>query len=43
MLVANELGDAGEDLAIAPKVSGPGQRQMERGAGARGVADVVDE
>ena len=43
MLVADEIRDAVQHLAVAAQVAGARQRQMECGAGAGGVADVVDE
>src|SRR6185437_11432223 len=43
LLGTQELGDARQHLAIAAQIPGTRQRQVERRAGACGVADVVDD
>src|ERR1700722_17103661 len=43
LLSADEFSDAGENLAIAAQVARTRQGQMERGPGASGIPDVIDE
>ncbi len=40
---ADEVGDAVQDLAVAPEIAGARKGEVERGTGAGGVTDVIDE